>query len=419
MSINAKNSNENLKMINEKTIVFKSTKLFNKKVNHDNKGYSLYPKLGLLSILQITLGCWMIAFICVGFQKEYVNLALYETPEWICTFRCVSIFLILWFAITSLFIANWGIKELNDKNYLTFVFSLLGFTLVFSIANLILSITRTSFIEIKEYVKSLFSSDSELKQCYSRRNWKYIMMVCCLIVMTPVLAFIFYRDGWSFKVYTNEGVEIKHYYNWWFNSMQYFTIQTNLLCYLTLLCFVVKPSWRLFKSRTVFISTATYLLIVGVTYDFVLFPSHIASGAVSHWTAYEWGTNVFEHLIDPLAYCGCSIALLAQNKKGMPRDYLTTVKFGLIIPTVYLTYALCNTFVSDQSVYGWFTNCNPSVYTSTKSHGEPYYCLFIIFYWLVFLGVITGIWAIDQRHLILESKVKFVDNIENMRKLNK
>lgn len=369
----------------------------------DQKEKLLYPKLISLCVLQMVLGAWMIAFICVGFQAKYNQLPIQQVPEWVATFRSVSIFLMAWYVVVSAFLLHNGIQEIKHKNYVAGVLNALAFFLVPAIMAFGWMLSQTSWTNFKNWFISLFETDPELKQHYNRKNWKYLMMCGVLIVMTPLISFVFYRDGHGSAVYSQNGTEQAGIYaNLWYDSLQYFTIQTNTFCYLLVILFVICPSWKIFRSHSYLMYAVSYLLIVGVTYDFILFPSNVASGVTAKWKPYEWATNVWEHVVDPIVFCTSGIILLSQSRQFQSRDYLTTLKYGMIIPSVYLTYALTNSFAVNESVYGWFTNCNPNLWncvagtSSFPEHGEPYFCLFIILYWAVFVGVITGFWSLDQ-----------------------
>ena len=389
-------------------ISFQSKALVNYK-EIDQKEIFLFPKIAFLSLVQIVLGAWMIAFICVGFQANYQSYSIQQLPEWVATFRSISLFLILWYVAVSCFLLHHGIQEIKFNNKLIGYNVSLSLLLIPSFLNLFFSLKNTNWNYVKKYFQFLFTDDADLKEHFSRKNWKYWMMLGVLIVMTPMLLFVFYLgpNHKGFLVIGENGTHLpeqKEYYsNFWYNSLQYFTIQTNLFCYLWVILFVIFPYKKLFKSNSYLIYAVTYLLIVGVTYDFALLPNKIVGGETANWTSYDWATTVYEHMVDPIVFCGSGIVILSQSKKFITRDYLTTLKFGLIIPTIYLTYALINPFVCNESVYGWFTNSNPNLWTnyadvdsSIPKHGEPYFCLFIIAYWLVFVGVITAFWTINQ-----------------------
>lgn len=345
----------------------------------------------------------MIGFLVIGFQPSFNDLTIQQIPEWIATYRSISLFLIAWYIIVSAFILHYGIQETKCQNKAVGILNILSIFLAPSLISLFYLLSQTTVHYINLWLKHLFASDTLLKTYYTRRSWQYIMMIFVLIIMAPIVFFIFYRDNASFAVYPQNGEgQVEYYTNWWFNSLQYFTIQINSFSYLFVILFVIYPSWRLFKYHSFLIYAISYLLIVGVTYDFILLPTHIVSGSIKSWNTFDWVSNVWEHMIDPLVFCSCGIILLCQIRNFACQDYLTTLKFGMIIPTVYIAFGLCNCFVTNESVYGWFTNCNPELWNNLKTsnafmkHGEPYICFIFFIYWGIFVGVLTGFWSVDQ-----------------------
>ena len=67
-------------------------------------------------------------------------------------------------------------------------------------------------------------------------------MIGLLILMSPILVIAFYQNSDYLSTYPINGIgEAIIYKNLWFCSIQYFTIQTNLLCFLFVLLYVIKP----------------------------------------------------------------------------------------------------------------------------------------------------------------------------------
>ncbi|MDE5651576.1 MAG: DUF1600 domain-containing protein, partial [Ureaplasma sp.] len=76
----------------------------------------------------------------------------------------------------------------------------------------------------------------------------------------------------------------------------------------------------------------------------------------------------------------------------------------MLLPTIYLIYAICQPFVSYTSVYGFATNLNPNVLTDLNTPGNSINIIYIILIYLIFCGLSTTIYFINNKIIIRRSK---------------
>lgn len=354
----------------------------------------------LLLIVQILIFIPMVICIVFGFNSTNSNLPVQEISENTATYRSISLFLILWYiAIYCFIVSTKSSKTIQILNILSFI-------PIFNIINILYIIFKNNWCFFLLWFKSNFEPDWKLDMVYSRASWKYKMMIALLVIMTPIIVLVLYQKSDYLNTYPNNGDgDIIVYNNLWFCSLQYFTIQTNLLCYLFVLLFVIKPNMKIFKHHTFLISCIVYIFVVGVTYDFALFPIKIVNGEIYDWNWYKYLTNIYEHLINPIAFVTCGLILICKDNPQILRlKYKQYIIYTMIVPTIYLIYALIMPFVTNVSVYGFVTNCNPDVYnemvidsTNFMSHGQWYNIFFIIGYWFLFIGLLSGMFYLDLK----------------------
>ncbi|MDE6473119.1 MAG: DUF1600 domain-containing protein [Ureaplasma sp.] len=366
---------------NKKESIFKSKPFFKKIEAIDDSFISKYLfYIFMMLILSIAFSL-LFGF---GFSIESnINLTL----------KAISIFCLSWFVLFFIWWiiqTHYYLKLADDKNKWIEIFSFLVLFNLISIIRLSKKISRTKFNEwlTIPFQKTNFENGVNL---YFNKKW-YLNLIC-LIIMSPLLVLIWFPDGMNIVEFykLNSG-----YDNMWFEGFHYFTIQTNLLCFLYLLVFVINPRIKLFDNDSVLICLLAYIFIVSFTYNFFLLPSNSSK---TEWIALKWVKTCWEHIINPVAFIGIEIYLMCytSKKSSKHQDYLTTLKFGMVIPSIYLCYALLLPFVANKSVYGFITNCNPNLMNSEGSllkHGEWYMLFCILAYWFVFVGIITMFWRI-------------------------
>lgn len=374
------------------------------KKNHyylNNKNYSQINKLFLLFIFQILILAGMITLTLLGYNNEYNSVPVQNIPETIASYRTSSIFFMCWYVVIYIFITRTSLKILNPFLKNISIFSIIP---IFSIISLIYIGFKNNWFLFKIWFKTLFEPDYELSKIYARNTWRYKMMSVLFVIMLPIVVIVFYQNSDFVVTYPENGIGDQIIYNnLWFCSLQYFTIQTNLLCVLYVLLFIIKPDLKIFKYHTFLISCIVFIFIVGFTYDFALFPIKIANGEIKTWNWYKYFANVYEHLINPVAFTTCGLLLILKDNPNIKHlKYKTNLFYSLIIPTIYLVYATISPFVSNSSVYGFVTNCNPNVYNeivlgqqNIMSHGQWYFIFIIIGYWFIFFGLLSGLYFLD------------------------
>ena len=376
----------------------------------NNNFYSKLNQLFCLLLIQIILFGVMLTFLLLGYNNQFNNVPVQLIPENIATYRAISIFLMSWYIVVYIFILKTNIsnKILTNIKYISFI----PIINLFAIA---LIIIKNNWLVFIVWFKQNFEPDFELNKFYLRNSWKYKMMVSLLIIMSPIIVLVFYQSTDFLNTYPINGDgEFIVYKNLWFCSIQYFTIQTNLLCYLFVLLFVIKPDFKIFKHHTFLLACIVYIFVVGITYDFALFPMKIVNGELVDWNWYKYLTNIYEHLINPVAFVVCGLILICKDNPKINRiNYKKYLFYTMIVPTIYLIYATILPFVTNVSVYGFVTNCNPNVYndivegvSNYLSCGNPLNILFIISYWFIFVGLLTGIYYLDLYKAKLWNKVK-------------
>lgn len=364
------------------------------KLNYiQNRKQKTLPKMLNLMVIGLILISAFFVLIGLGYQPPYANVNAPDVPGWIQAVRGVSIFCLLWWLVCSLWLMKLGFEMYNQtqkRRWQIFSWSLIPYLNLIGISYIFQNMRWSDY---SIWFLNLFETDAELKIWYSRKSWRYILFIFIAIIISPeiVFAWLPHYDPEFYPVYG------RNLDNVWFYGMQYFTIQTNLLCVLFAWTFVLFPHWKIFKSHTWLIWCITYLMIVGITYDAFLLPNDFRS-KVSNWSQYKWTKTMWEHVVNPIIFCGGGIILLSQTKSIKSRDWLTTLKFGMIIPSIYLFYVFIAPFMSFQTVYSWLTNANPNVPNmpgGLTPHGEWYMIFLMAGYWFVFIGVMTGIWYID------------------------
>ncbi|MDE7221718.1 MAG: DUF1600 domain-containing protein, partial [Ureaplasma sp.] len=76
----------------------------------------------------------------------------------------------------------------------------------------------------------------------------------------------------------------------------------------------------------------------------------------------------------------------------------------LLLPTIYLIYAICQPFVSYTSVYGFATNLNPNVLTDLNTPGNSINIIYIVLIYLIFCCLSLVFYFINNKLMIRRSK---------------
>ncbi len=377
----------------------KNANIINRFVYLNKLEYLKLNKFLCLLVLQLIIFAVMISMILLGYNNNYNDIDVQLIPENIAVYRSISIFFMAWYIVIYIFIVN-----IKFTNQIPNIIKYLTIIPIFNLIAIGYIIFKNNWQQFPSWFLNLFYSDLESRRLNLRHSWKYKMMIGLLILMTPILVIAFYQKSDYLEIYPINGIgEPIVYKNLWFCSLQYFTIQTNLFCYSFVLLFVIKPDLKIFKYNSFLISCIVYIFIVGVTYDFALFPVKVVNGELAKWNWYKYFCNIYEHLINPVAFVTCGIIYICKDNVQLKKQkYSKFIFYSLIIPLIYLIYATVLPFISNVSVYGFVTNCNPNVYneilvdkSSYLSNGNPINILFIIGYAFLFFGLLTGVYYLN------------------------
>lgn len=348
--------------------------------------------------------------IGIGFSQPYLNMIVSQVPINIQSSRAVSIFFLAWYLFSTVWLIKLGLEKSNKNGINVDVdcFAFIPFVSIILMINLTIHVGWKLFWS---FIKQNFAPSNELRQLYSRKSPKYIVSCVICVLMFPVAIMV-----WMPEYVSNFGDSGFDLFNVWFFGIHYFTLQTNLLCVLFLVIFIIHPYFSIFKSNTFLVWCLSYIIIVSGTYNLGLLPINIFSGTTGAWTPYKWFKTMYEHVINPLLFLGYSLFIFFGTPNMKQRKYFTTLKFGMVIPTIYLFYALVLPFITTQSVYGIPTNCNPNLPNGSTfmPYGAWYMCFVIIAFWFLFVGVITGFYFLAK---IKDKKEKTIQ-IENVSLVN-
>lgn len=383
----------------------KSKEHFFTKIKKTDENF--FSKTIFISFMLFVLGVLWISFISIGFQPKYASIIydaelLAKLPLVISTIRGVSIFAMLWYLVFLI----WGILQIywffkiNENKKLKFWILVLWVPILNWITIYFCS-KFLSVISFKKWLNNPFETDDNIH--HTAIGWKWIMNLVGLIIMTPMVAMTFfpvYSDKPEFdpNKYPNLAGATK-LDNLWFEGFHFFTIQTNFMCYFYLVFKLALPRAKMFRNDSVLLSVISYIFIVSITYNFVLLPGY--GSDIFSWTARDWVKTCWEHMINPVVFIIIGFVSMRHNKRleNTKSDLLSTIKFALIVPTVYLSYAIILPIFTTESVYGWVTNINSTLPNSFSlvPMGAWYIVFLPIAYFGLFAGVISLSWFIRNK----------------------
>lgn len=333
-------------------------------------------KFNLLFLLvaNFILGILWITFYAYSYSSEfsqYIGEKIAWLPELVATLRGVGIFIIVWYVITQILIVIVVERKHHNLNKFDKISLYLNWTIIFAVYNIFAYLKSTNFHYLKSWFYDLFSSDLELKETFHRRSWQYIMMVCLMLFMSQLiyLCLIYpFVSGQSLEIVSfnpaNNVVKyVNSYNNLWFNSLQYFTNQTNLLCFGAALLFTINPGLKIFKHNSFLMYCATYILIVGLIYNAALLPPKIANGSTANWSVMDWYENSIVHILNPILFLTSTLLIVTHKRSFKPTSLTNHLFYGITTVFPYLTFAMFSTLISANSVYDSITNLNPNVLT--------------------------------------------------------
>lgn len=327
-----------------------------------------------LMISNVVLGLLWISFFSYAYSSqffEYTGSQIAWLPELPATLRGVSIFILVWYVITQIFIGVTIAKRNPSIDKLDKTCLYLNWTLIIGVYNIVRYIKNTNFSYFKSWFLDLFASNQELKETFHKRSWQYIMMTCLAIFMSQLIFLCFIYpftsnqtlEVTSFSITSPTVKYVNTYNNLWFNSLQYFTIQTNLLCFGVALLFTIKPSLKIFNNNSLLMYCAIYIFVVGVIYNVALLPPKVSNGTVANWSAMAWYENAIVHICNPILFLTSTLLIVTNKRTYKPTNLTNHLFYGITTIFPYLTFAMFSTLISANSVYDSITNLNPYVLT--------------------------------------------------------
>lgn len=222
---------------------------------------------------------------------------------------------------------------------------------------------------------TIFGVDLDAKKEYSFKEWKRKLILLEWIIFLPTFVWIFYPTEGS------NPYGVKWVDEFLFNTVCYFTIQSNLICLIFLTLFLFFPHWKAFNSNSFQIACTTYIAIVGSIWLFALLPSFIINENVKHWSSYDLVSTIWLHIINPISFVIVSLLLISKTKKTQNELEKTSVAYVAIYPLFYTLFTSILPFNAGFSVYGWITNLNSNLAIFPNIHldhlkynfGEWYY----------------------------------------------
>lgn len=385
----------------QKLNIFKSRPFYYKYQLNEKLHEFLRNKLVWLLFLCIVMFIGFAVTIGIGYQPDFINKSVLpsnngsadsgnssiieqELPQNIRTFRAISLLFLGWYIVFSAWLIKLGINMIQQKQKKMGFLYCFSFIFGLNVGLLIYEITKLNKYSFKQYISSWFENDSYYLTHQFKRNYSYWISLACLFITSPILWFSLFRNENISEITQQVGYNT----NLWFDSFQYFTIETNLLCFIALLAYIINPKWKLFKYNDVLIALASYIVIVSITFNFAIFPMNFESKYKNH--PYKLARTTFEHIINPIAFVLSYVLIMFKNNRKY-NDYLTTLKYSLIVPAVYGGYVLLTPIMCGTSVYSSLTNTNPALIL--HGHGGTYAAFLVyIAFALAFSLIITLFW---------------------------
>lgn len=361
-------------------------------------------KISLLLVLQWCLLICLIIVTIFSWNNEWKNSALYLIPENIQIIRCINLFVIGWYVLISLVIWNeYDTHKLNTKNKIVSLFSFTLFPLIY------LSISYFKFLKIsnisslmKDIFKSNYDDEIKIKRC----SFIYIFSCILLLIFSiaiPALAFYVSPNN-EIKIWFPNDPRPLIWSDLWFNSLQFFTIQSNFFCLVVLIIFVINPNMKIFKNRILLIIATINIVVVGFVYNSILLPNYIITNEIENWDVQKYLSLAFNHIFNPITFLVFFIVLNTKYKKKIEIKFRNYLIATIILPTIYIIYAVFQSFVANTSVYGFATNLNPNVLTDLNTPGNPMNIIYIILIYLLFYGISACIYFINNKLIVRKAK---------------
>lgn len=375
------------------------TQMNNKLLQQNN---SINTKISLLFSLQWCLAISLIIMSIFSWNNEWKNIALYLVPENIQIIRCISIFVIAWYIFISFVIWNiYDIHKINNRCKLLSLFSFIFIPLIYLSIKYIIFLKPTNVWKTLKYT---FSSSDNKK--INKKSWTYIyscLLLVVFIIVIPLLAFHTSLRN-EINIWIPNNPEPLKWSDLWFNSLQFFTIQSNLFCLLILILFVINPNMKIFENRVLLIIATINISVVFFVYNCILLPNSIVTGEIKNWDLQKYLSLAFNHIFNPITFVIFFIIFNTKYKNRIELKFKNYLIATIFLPTIYITYVICQPFVANTSVYGFASNLNQNVLTDLNTPGNPINIIYIILIYLLFYGLSAIVYFINNKFIIRKVK---------------
>lgn len=250
---------------------------------------------------------------------------------------------------------------------------------------------------------------------HNKKSKSYILAWIGFAITTLTMVFSLF---WKYLHPINEGGKyVGVLVILWFDFLQQFTQQTNLLLIIFYFLFIFFFRTKIFNSNKFLIFTAAYIFLVFVVAWFILTPVYIFN-SISKADIFDTISTMLVHLVTPIFFvvfaCNTMTYLGANKRLGI--KYFKYCSISFIYPLIYFTYLIVINFIplpthffkfADRlpeghnfiSVYSILTNYNPKclcivwenndwTYTpTTVDNSGSYYRILIVPMVLVFYNV--------------------------------
>lgn len=404
----------------KKPNIFSSRPFYNQYTYQTDLHQFLANKLVWLLFLNMVMFILFAVCMGIGYQPDYLNRSVLPLqiglqghtnflpqplPQNIRTFRAVGIFFGAWYVMLSAWLIKLGINMVQKQQFKFGYLYCFSFIFGLNTGLWIYELIHLNWTSFWLYVKSWFANDRTYNEFSFKRSIGYWLAVVSLIITSPIIWFSLFRSQDLNQIKTQVGYNT----NLWFDSLQYFTIETNLLCYLVLVIYVFNPQWKIFKYNDVLIALGAYIIVVSLTFNFGILPFNFEKSYKPY--PYKIARTVFEHIINPIMYV-LTFVFIFKTQGRFYNDYLTTLKYSLIVPAIYGVYVLITPLMCGTSVYSSMTNTNPDLVIGHAGHGGSYW-MFLIYpaFVLIFTAIITLLWWTNRHFWVKQTRVILYNSV--------
>lgn len=296
-----------------------------------------------------------------------------------------------WYIFASIWAIKSGCDLIENSKIWQGVLLILSFIPIIALVNLILFAMKINKEVISYYKDLLFTQDPQLKEYYKWGTWRRYLLLGMLIVILPVAVFVFLPDAEAAR---------PHNENIWFYSFNYFTIQTNLMILFFTTTSFFFPGLKVFKNNNLQIVVTIYIFIVGAAWNGLLLPDNIRSGKAAALGIAKWVITCWYHILNPIVFITGSMILIFKQPFKKSTSFANIFKLGGVYPLMYLTFVAIVPFTAGVSIYGKFTNVNPSLNLGTVDNpiwGSYANFAIVIGFWFIFMFFIWLVWFIDKK----------------------